>query len=197
QGESSVEVPSFLVDVGALRPLLAEQTAPAPDVRASLSRSGGQITLDVENRSAGPLADVAVIVGDSVQKLEDFGPGERRSVQLDQNAFFGEIPFRTGGVINRSAAVNALRNRFFVVVPAPGPQADMPPPPAVSDEVRPLLLPTPTPFMGGPLDPLMPPVQPVTLLAWSTGPHVELALDDRPLEVQGDTLYMWTVGEAR
>ena len=174
RGESAVEVPSFLVDVGALRPLLAEQVAPAPPVLVTF-QPGGPLggTLEIENRSAERLEDVAIMIGDNIQKTDDFEPGERRTVQLDPGRFGGEGQFQSGGVIRRTGALNALRGSFFM-------------PPMVAPAV-------PAPEMGIPVPAAPAPV--VTLLAWSAGPNLALTLNGAPVEVQGDTLFMWAAEE--
>jgi hypothetical protein len=40
------------------------------------------------------------------------------------------------------------------------------------------------------------PQEPVTFFAWIAQPQVEVALDGTPVDVRGDTLYLWSLGEA-
>ena len=175
QTEAAVELPSFLIDVGELRAVSAEQPAPAPDVRATFAGQGTDpITIQVENRGDRPLQDVAVLAGDTVQKVDDLAPGEQRTVVVEQTGFGGSVPFQSGGPIKRGAALEALRGRVFRNGMA------MPPEPARD------------PFDAAAADPPA-----VTLIAWASGPRIDVRLDGRPVEVQGDTLYMWPVGAAR
>ncbi len=170
RGEAAVEVPSFLVDVGALRPLLAERALPAPPVVVTLIEDGAQgRRLEIENRSTERLTDAAILADSDVQKIDDLEPGERRTVELEPGNFGGEELFQTGGVIRRSAAVNTLRNSFFVpqMEPAPGGAAQV--------QAR----------------------QVVMLVALSSEPQIRLTLNGAPADVQGETLYLWPAAEAR
>ncbi len=173
--EAAVDLPGFLVDVGAMRPLMAERALQVPEVQLTVTFAAGDSAVaTIENRSSVPLEDVALLSGDHAQKLDDFRPGERREVELERNGFVPELPFRAGGVIRRSDALNALRNSFFV------PPAMMEPP--GRDGVA----------IAQPV-----PAQNVTLIAWATQPSIDLRLDGSPFDVQGDTLYMWSVRETR
>jgi hypothetical protein len=220
--EAAVEAPSFFVDVGSMRTLNAYHSAPAPDVRASLGRdAGGQATLEIENRSGEPLIDAAVLVGQNAQKLPDLQPGERRSVRLEQTGFIENLGLQSGGVIKRDQALRAIQNPFF------GPDMGMmaPPPPAAVAQAVPFPtsttvpppprqaaagpIPTPTPAAEETVPPAPAPPAgpfpgqqmaaelPVTLVAWSGQPNLQVALDGSPARVQGDTLYQWPLGTIR
>ena len=173
--EAAVELPGFLVDVGAMRPVMAEQSVDVPEVRITPQSEAGQpLTVEIENRGSRPLLDVALLAGDHAQKLDDFQAGERRVVVVEQGAFVPDLPFGTGGVIRRSDAINALRNSFFMQpMPMQGPNRDG------------LAMARPGPQ------------QTITLVAWESQPSLELRLNDVPFDVQGDTVYMWPVREVR
>jgi hypothetical protein len=172
--ESAVEIPSFFVDVGAMRTLNVGQTIPVPEVRAALRQTGaGQWMGEIENRSTEPLVDVALIAGQSLQKIDDLKPGERRTVEFKPE-FVGSVDdssFHNDGVIKRGAAVRALLN--FAAEPGMPPQKE------------PNVLAQP---VGG---------QEVQMLAWSPHPGLEITLNGAPESVQGDTLYLWSLGKLR
>ena len=173
--EASVDLPGFLVDVGSMRALMVERALQVPEVHIMLaSAPGDRVVATIENRSSAPLEDVALLSGEHAQKLDDFSPGERREVELERNGFVPQLPFRSGGVIRRDEALNALRSSFFV-------------PP---DMMAP-------PDRGGVAMAQPVPAQNVTLVAWTGDPSLDLRLDGSPFEVQGDTLYMWSVRETR
>ncbi len=172
--ESAVEVPALFIDVGEMRPLNVQQTTPVPDVRASIQHGGGQSTIEIENRSSQPLVDVALVAGQSLQKLEDLRPGERRAVQFkpEMGGTPDEAGFHSGGVIKRGAALRALQSFAF--------DAEGPPP-----EKGP----------GDAVQPAPAPGQTVQLVAWSSDPNIQVALDGAPADVKGDTVYLWSLGK--
>jgi hypothetical protein len=177
RGEAGVELPSFLVDVGALRAVVAEQPVPAPPVSVTVRRDGpANLQLNVENHSDTPLEDVGVMIGDSIHKIPDVASREQRTIEIDLNQGGGEPEFRPDGVIRRSAAVNALRWSFSAI-PVP------------------MMVPDPTlpgkPVPGGEEE------RPVYLLAWSGSSQVAVTLDDVQQEVRGDTLFLWTATRAQ
>lgn len=169
--ETAVEAPSFFVDVGAMRALGVQRVVPAPQVQASLAKGDDdRWRVEVENRSAEPLVDAVLLVGQSSQSVEDLKPGERRSIDiaLAPRGRALELPLH-GTVINRSAVLQALQDRFGEIA--------MPMPPNGSDNVVPRR-----------------PGERVVLTAWSGRPGIEVTADGAPLEVQGDTLYRWPLG---
>lgn len=171
--ESAVEIPRLFVDVGAVRLLNIQQPAPAPEVRASLRQDSAGWSLVVENRGTQPLEDVAIVSGQSVQKLPDLQPGQQQEVRLAPVAAGDPINFRNDGVIKRDAVMQALFNAIGMgggVVQAP-----MKAP-------------------GAPDAPL-PATQAVTLAAWSSQSNLKLALDGSAIPMQGATLYLWTLGK--
>jgi hypothetical protein len=172
--ESSVEMPAFFVDVGAMRTLNVQQIAAVPEVRALLRQgAGGQWTVEIENRSAEPLVDVALLAGQNLQKLDDLGPGERRTVAWKPE--FGGFPddarFHNEGVIKHGTALRALQN--FAVEPGMPPQKE---------------LNAPAQAVSG---------QEVRLVAWSSRPSLQVTLNGAQNSVQGDTLYLWSLGKLR
>lgn len=174
--ESAVEVPDFLIDVGALRPLLVETSATTPRVGTSLRRDGDGIVLDVENRSTAPLEDVAMLVGENLHQIDDLAPGERRTITVEQPNVFGGADFNDTQRVRRGNAVDALRWSF-----------NGQPSVALPDVVA-----AQAPVLGedGSTKP------PVSLLAWATGvPQSSITLDGAEVDVEGETLFIWPVRE--
>ena len=168
--ESGVEVPSFFIDVGAMRSLNAQRRMEAPEVRTSLRRGeNGQWTVEIVNSSATRLEDAALLVGQNAQSLDDLAPGESQTVVLDRTRFIDDVDLATDGVIKRREALRTIQNQFWS---------------------GPMIAPEPAP--GGAVQAM--PREPVTLAAWSGQPSVDLTLDGTPADVQGDTVYLWTVG---
>jgi hypothetical protein len=129
--------------------------------------------IELENRSTEPLVDVALIAGQSLQKIDDLKPGEQRTVAFKPELVgpVDDSSFHNEGVIKRGAAVRALLN--FAVEPGVPPQQE---PNTLAQPV------------GG---------QEVQMLAWSPHPGLEITLDGAPDSVQGDTLYLWSLGKLR
>lgn len=158
--ENGIELHSFMVDVGGLRPLLLEQTVTTPKLRASYRREGKMIHLDVENLDTTVLEDCTIIMSEGLQKLGDLQPGERRQFTIDPTGTFGELQLRQDGMINRSAAINVLTSWGFAI--SLPPKADGSP----SRPMITLAAWSPKPQVAFTLDGKPTPVQGSTLYSW-------------------------------
>lgn len=175
RGEAAVELPGFLVDVGALRPLVVEQAEVAPLIVVTIQDdSPATLHLAIENRSDTRLEDAAVAVADSIYKIPDIAARETRTVELDLSTPVVDQDFSSNGVIQRAAAINSLRWTFF-------------------SQMQPM-----------PIDPTQPgqpfpvaPERPVYLMAWTAATQQKVALNGVQQEVRGETLFLWTAAKAQ
>ncbi len=175
--ESSVTVPNFLIDVGALRPVLVEMPATAPRVELSFQRDGEAIIVDVQNTSNGPLEDVAMLVGENLHHTENLVAGERRSIRIDDPNTFQGAMFTDTSRVRRGNVVDAFRWSFngqpmveipndFTIVPGLGDDGSAKPA--------------------------------VSLMAWADGtPQQSITLDGTSVAVNGETLFIWPVREVQ
>ncbi|HEX8940253.1 MAG TPA: hypothetical protein VF763_08810 [Candidatus Limnocylindrales bacterium] len=101
QGSASI-VRGLDVGYGSLRALRAETSAPLPRVSADLRLEGGTVSGSVTNASGRPLEDVAVVFGSGAEVLGKLAPGERRDVsfQVDGAAFGDTLSNRVLGQMN-------------------------------------------------------------------------------------------------
>lgn len=179
RGEAAVELPGFLVDVGALRPLVVEQPEVAPLVEVTLlDESPTALRLAVENRSDIRLEDAAVSVGESIYKIPEIAARETRTVELDLSQPVVDQDFDSNGVIERAAAINALRWSFFT------PIQPMPMDPMLPGQAIPLAVPAAQERL-------------IYLMAWTATTQIKVALNGVQQEVRGETLFLWTAAKAQ
>jgi hypothetical protein len=175
--ESSVAIPDFLIDVGALRAVLVETVAPAPLVETSFRRDGNAIVIDVENRGTTTLEDLVVVVDQTLRQIDDLAVGERRSVRIEQQDMFMGVQLDDTDLVRRGSVVDSLRWSLTGQVNV-----------ALPDNVA------IDPVLGG--DGSARP--PVSLLAWTDGAaQPTITLDGDAVEVVGETLFIWPVREVQ
>lgn len=161
--EAGVVVPDLLIDVSALRTLIAEQpNAEVPGIASSLQADGAGVRGELRNASGLALSDAVVVRGDSAFYIGDLPAGAAEQVSIVGSGNFPEqLTFASGGLFNHDRVLYSLfgYDRFAVGDPT---------------------------FQGSKG---LPEPDGVYLLAWAERPALPVTIDGaRPQ--QGQTLYI-------
>lgn len=158
--DTRTTIHDLLVDVSALRTLIAEQIVPVPfQVRSDLAMQQGEVVGTIENIGNQPITDALLVYRLTVTPFDPLPPGEQRTVSLtrgnpDRLDTLADSP---EAFFNRRQMINAI----FQPQPRGFGIHDMAPDP------------------NG-----------VYLLIWSEQPLIELQVDGNQASQQGLTLYM-------
>lgn len=161
--EAGAAVPDLLVDVSALRTLVAEQpAAEVPAVASSLQADGAGVRGELRNQSGLALSDAVVVRGDSASYIGELAAGAAAQVSLAGNNNFPEqLTFASGGLFNHDRVLYSLfgYDRFAIGDPT---------------------------FQGSKG---LPETDGVYLLAWADRPALPVTIDGADTQ-QGQTLYI-------
>ncbi len=172
QGQPS-RVRDLEVGYASLRALRAETSAALPRIQADLRLAGGAVSGTIRNLSGQTLEQAAIVLGSSFQMLDALGPGETREVRFTvgmssigdtlSNRLLGQQPFDSSGYASASGRQSVVRH--FVLD-----RLSMDPN-----------------IQGSPSGTL--PADGPVLLAWGTGPLVDVRIDGQQPKALGEVLY--------
>jgi hypothetical protein len=198
---TGVAVPDLLVDVGAVRALVIQQTIPVPHLEATLHAAGQEAQITLRNRSSQQITDIVLVRGDGMaQQGMTLAPGEERIMTLDADlAPLDALPLTSSGKINRQAVLQQFGSVLLPgmasggFVDPMGPMEMPPPPAAVMPEME-KTVPLPR-FDSADATHLPDPASTWYVLGWQSRAPVAVTLDGRAASSTGETLYVWTVAK--
>jgi hypothetical protein len=109
--ETHVEVPNALVDVGAVRPFMAETAIDMPvSVQSELRDENGTLRGEIRNMGSQPLAEAMIVRGGAFQQLGLIAPGASQRVTMPDasNRFPWAVELSAIGPFNRQKLLSAL-----------------------------------------------------------------------------------------
>lgn len=187
--EDATQVPSMLVDVGAVRALGIERSVPAPQIAATVSADGKQ--LRVRNQSDQTFDQLLIGTDDGrAQQIPQLAPGAEQTIALVFDRFVQDGFTDDGaGVISRSSVLSQLNSVLFHNGIDPSQFG-------VNGAIAPAIVPAPVP--AGAMAPEITVLQPngsqrLVLLGWQSTAGTPVTLDGRQSSGSGETLYIWNV----
>ncbi len=158
--DTDTTIYDMLVDVSALRTLIAEQVVAVPfQVRSNLDVQQGKVVGTIENIGNQPITDALLVYGFTIQNFDRLQPGEQQTVSLVRGK-----PNTLDSVEDSSEAF-FNRQRMLDILFQP--------------QQHGFGIPDMGPDLNG-----------VYLLIWSEQPLIELQVDGNQASQQGLTLYM-------